>query len=248
MNLGLNVLAYAKNRQLKYKYAFFDQQTSRSRRDDIGRNKITVAELLHPGGCHVAPRALNNLLEAAADQLRLRVELSKNQLNISDPALFDFHMAFMHGRSSFRLTEEERKQLRLYLQRGGLILADAVCANRAFAESFRREFGNLLPDHPLQPIPPDDPIFTDQYGGFDLRFVTRRDPQLANSNGVPQEAFRRVRPELEGIRIEDRWAVIFSPYDLSCALERQQTIGCRGYSPEDAARIGINVLLYSLQQ
>ena len=248
MNLGLNVLAYATNRQLKYKYAFFDQRISRSRGDDISRNKITVAELLHPGGCHVAPRALNNLLEAAADQLRLRVELSKNQLNISDPALFDFHMAFMHGRSTFRLTEEERKQLRLYLQRGGLILADAVCANRAFAESFRREFGNLLPDHPLQPIPPDDPMFTDQYGGFDLRFVTRRDPQPADSNGVPQEAFRRVRPELEGIRIEDRWAVIFSPYDLSCALERQQTVGCRGYSPEDAARIGINVLLYSLQQ
>ncbi|MGQ9503874.1 MAG: DUF4159 domain-containing protein [Thermogutta sp.] len=248
INLGLNVLAYATNRQLKYKYAFFDQQTSRSRRNDVNRNRITVAELLHPGGCHVAPRALNNLLEAAADQLQLRIELSKNQLNISDPALFDYHMAFMHGRGSFRLTDEERKQLRLYLQRGGLILADAVCASRAFTESFRREFGNLLPDHPLQPIPPDDPIFTEQYGGFDLPFVTRRDPQPSNGNGKPQEAMRRVHPELEGIRIEDRWAVIFSPYDLSCALEKQQTIGCRGYSPEDAARIGINVFLYSLQQ
>ncbi|HPZ83693.1 MAG TPA: DUF4159 domain-containing protein, partial [Thermogutta sp.] len=68
------------------------------------------------------------------------------------------------------------------------------------------------------------------------------------NTGKSEEMFRQVRPELEGIRLEDRWVVIFSPYDLSCALERQQAIGCRGYSPEDAARIGINVLLYSLQQ
>lgn len=248
LNLGLNVLAYATNRQLKYKYAFFNQQSSRAVRDNVRRNKIAVAELLHPGGCHVAPRALNNLLEAAADQLHLRVELAKNEIAISDPALFDFHLAFMHGRNAFRLTDEERKQLRLYLERGGMILADAVCANRAFAESFRREFGNLFPDHPLQPIPPDDPLFTEQYGGFDLRFVTRRDPQPTDNTGKSEEMFRQVRPELEGIRLEDRWVVIFSPYDLSCALERQQAIGCRGYSPEDAARIGINVLLYSLQQ
>lgn len=248
VNLGVNILAYATNRQLKYKYEFFERPSLVSAQDTVARDRIAVAQLLHPGGCHVAPRALNNLLEAAAEQLRLRVDLAKYEINITDPALFDFHLAFMHGRNAFRLTDDERQQLRVYLERGGMILADAVCANRAFAESFRREFATLIPDHPLQPIPPDDPIYTTAYGGFDVRFVTRRDPQPVGPESPAAEALRRVPPELEGIRIDDRWAVIFSPYDLSCALERQQTVGCRGYTPEDAARLGINILLYSLQQ
>ena len=51
-----------------------------------------------------------------------------------------------------------------------------------------------------------------------------------------------------GIQLDGRWAVIFSPYDISCALESREAIGCRGYTQKDAARIGLNVLLYSLNQ
>jgi len=34
---------------------------------------------------------------------------------------------------------------------------------------------------------------------------------------------------------------------LSCALEKHDSLECRGYTREDAARIGLNVLLYALQ-
>jgi hypothetical protein len=60
-------------------------------------------------------------------------------------------------------------------------------------------------------------------------------------------AVRRVPPELEGIRMDDRYGVIFSQFDLSCALEKHDSLECRGYTREDAARIGLNVLLYALQ-
>ena len=63
-----------------------------------------------------------------------------------------------------------------------------------------------------------------------------------------EDILRQVPPELEGIRFDDRWGVVFSPYDLSCALERHNSLECQGYIREDAARIGLNVLLYSLQQ
>ena len=43
-------------------------------------------------------------------------------------------------------------------------------------------------------------------------------------------------------------AVIFSPYDISCALEAGVSMECKGYVREDAAKLGINVLLYALQQ
>ena len=52
-------------------------------------------------------------------------------------------------------------------------------------------------------------------------------------------------PELEGVRFGDRYGVIFSQFDLSCALEKRDSLECRGYTREDAARIGLNVLLYA---
>jgi hypothetical protein len=35
---------------------------------------------------------------------------------------------------------------------------------------------------------------------------------------------------------------------LSCALENQSSLECKGYTKEDAAKIGVNIVLYALQQ
>ena len=45
-----------------------------------------------------------------------------------------------------------------------------------------------------------------------------------------------------------RYAVIYSKYDISCALERQASVACAGYIPEDAEKIAINIILYALLQ
>ena len=46
---------------------------------------------------------------------------------------------------------------------------------------------------------------------------------------------------LEGIEIDGRFVVIFSPYDISCALERQSTSACEGYVQKDAFKIAHNL-------
>lgn len=93
--------------------------------------------------------------------------------------------------------------------------ATAFAASRAFSEAFRSEMLALMPEHKLEPIPTDDPLFTAaEYGGFDIRQVTLREP--AGSDGPLKAGKRQITPKLEGVRIGDRWAVIFSPYDLSC--------------------------------
>ena len=98
--------------------------------DPIERGKIAVANLRHPGGCDAAPRALANLMEAAARELKIRVDVHPSLLSITDPALFDYHLVFMHGRNNFHLTDRERAQLKTYVERGGMILADSICATR----------------------------------------------------------------------------------------------------------------------
>jgi hypothetical protein len=248
LSIGINVLAYATNRQLKNKEDSFVPQDTPAADGGSGRWQIRVASLRHPGGCAAAPRALPNLLAAAARELKLRISGEERQINITDPSLFHYHLAFMHGRGSFELTPDERKQLKTYLERGGMILADSICASPAFTESFRREMALILPGKPLAPVPANDRMLTRDYGGFDLSSVTQRVPQPEDRGGPLKDILQKGPPVLEAIKLDDRYAVVFSPYDLSCALEKQNSLECHGYSRDDAARIGMNVILYSLQQ
>lgn len=246
--LGANILAYATNRQFQGREESFRIAAELGPRDRIERGRLSVAALRHPGGCNAAPRALATLMETAGAKLGIRTAAPPDPIDPAGDALFDYHLVFIHGRHAFRLTDTERQHLRLFLERGGMLFGDAICASSAFAESFRREIAAVLPDQRLEPIPADDPIWTSAYGGFDLKSVTRRDPQPAGATGPLRASLRKSPPELEGIRLEGRWAVVFSPYDLSCALEKHDSLECRGYTREDAARIGLNVVLYSLHE
>ena len=195
------------------------------------------------------PGALLNLLRTASQgELKLQVRAAPEMINISDPNLFRYPMVFMHGRQDFHLTDAERLRLRQYLERGGTLLADAICASQPFATAFRREIGAAMPGHSIKRIPANDPLFTTAYGGYDIRHVSLRDPPTAGNSQPIAARVRQIEPQLEGINIDGRWVVIFSPFDISCALESHQGIGCRGYTQQDAARIGLNVLLYSLNQ
>ena len=248
LSTGINILAYATNRELKHKDEIPSQLTKRTNAESPRRGTLFIANLRHPGGCSAAPRALVNLMEAAAEEIKIPTGTEEHDLSITDDAIFDYHLVFMHGRTSFSLTQREREQLRAYIQRGGMLFANSICASKAFAQSFRNEMATILSEYPLEPIPLSDPIFSKAYGGFDLSTVTRRDPQARSGNESIRDRLKSVPPELEGVRIDDRYAVVFSRYDLSCALEKQNSLECQGYVREDAARIGLNVVLYSLQE
>ena len=246
--IGVNVLAYATNRDPKGKEAAFvgvdniaDLNTASS------RGVIQIAKLQHGGGCNDAPGALVNLLRTAAQgDLKLRVSTTEFPIRADDKSLFQFHLSFMHGRHDFRFTPGERESLRRYLENGGTLFADSICASKDFADAFRREIQAVFPDLSLQRIPASDSLYSTSTGGFDLRKVDRRDPVEQGADQPMQTRVRQVEPELEGISIEGRWAVIFSPYDISCALEQHESLECRGYTRADAARLGLNVLMYSL--
>jgi len=244
--IGANVLAYATNREVKRKDELFTiAPEGRRPADRLERGQLAIAKLRHSGLCDAAPAALANILRAAARELGVRVDDEPGQIDASDPRLFEHHLVFMHGRQAFSFTPDERGQLGTFLERGGMLLADSVCAATPFTQAFRREIAAVLPEARLEEIPADDPIFTaDAYGGYDIGDVTLREP--AGGDGRLGVRKRRMPPRLEGVRMGDRWAVIFSPFDLSCALEKQNSMECTGYDRTDAERIALNVLLYSL--
>ncbi|MCH7495220.1 MAG: DUF4159 domain-containing protein, partial [Candidatus Marinimicrobia bacterium] len=246
--VGVNVLAYATNREPKGKEASFVDLTDLASLEASGsRGTIQIAKLQHGGGCNDAPGALVNLLRAAAQgELKLQISTTEFPIRVDDKHLSRFILAFMHGRHDFRFTPRERESLKNYLENGGTLLADSICASKEFTAAFRREIQAALPGSKLRRMPITEPIFTDDAGGFDIRQVSRRDPIDGQADQPLRARVRKVEPELEGIRLDGRWAVIFSPYDISCALEQHEAMECRGYTREDAARIGLNVLMYAL--
>ncbi len=54
-------------------------------------------------------------------------------------------------------------------------------------------------------------------------------------------------PFLEGIKYNGRWVVLYSKYDIGCALERHQSVDCLGYHPDSAVKIAGAALLYTLR-
>jgi hypothetical protein len=245
--IGTNVLAYATNRELKRKDELFVVDTPPPTRpvDGFQRGQIAIGKLKHSGMCDAAPAALANILRAAARELGVRVDDSPSQIDPLDPALFTHHLVFMHGRQGFAFTPPQRDRVTEFLQRGGMLLADSVCAAPGFTKAFRTEIAAILPDAKLEEIPADDPMFTAaEYGGYDIREVTLR--ESVGGDGPLAARKRRTAPKLEGVRLGDRWAVIFSPYDISCALEKQNSLQCTGYDRDDAEKIALNILLYSL--
>ncbi|MGE0758395.1 MAG: DUF4159 domain-containing protein [Pirellulaceae bacterium] len=248
LRIGANVLTYATNRELRNK---LDQPRIAGVKPPVeayDRGTFHLPKLVHDGGSDDAPNALPNFLQFLQSLGVMRATVENRRIAATDPLLFDYPIVFLHGRRDFQFSPAERKALKTYLDRGGVLFADAICANPEFAEAFRREMELLFPGRPLARIPPEHPLFTRAFRGFDLRKVTLRDPQFRAGDDPLRANLTQVSPVLEGLAIEDRLAVILSPFDLSCALENGASLECKGYIKEDAARLAVNVVLFVLQQ
>ncbi|MGP0062632.1 MAG: DUF4159 domain-containing protein, partial [Isosphaeraceae bacterium] len=100
--------------------------------------------------------------------------------------------------------------------------------------AFRKFVAELLPNSRLVPIPRNDELYTTKVG-FDLS-----DSQYTKAAGGGKDL-----PQLEGVKINDHWAIIYSKNDIGCALERHTGIDCKGYTYESALKIAGNIVIYS---
>jgi hypothetical protein len=212
----------------------------------VPRGYVKVAQLKHEGDWHPAPRAMSNLMNHLKEQARLDVALKTEEINAAHPDLFNFKLMYMHGRNAFKMDQEELKSIRANLKTGGLLLADACCGKKAFDGAFRSFAEQLFPDHKLEPIPDTDELYSQELNGTAITTVRCR---RERPGGMGAEAeFSEVPPLLEGIRINGRWVVIYSKYDIGCALEKHQSADCLGHDHASALRLGSAVVLYALHR
>lgn len=243
--IGINVLTYATGKELKEKLDTVTILEDVKNLVPTDRGVFFLPKLRHNAGADDAPHAMSNLIQWLDRTNPFRLSDERRMIGITDDELEPYPLVFMHGRGKLELSEVQRDALRNSLRNGGFIFADAICADAQFVESFRREM-QLILGEPLTNLEAGHPLLTPVYSGFDIRQVRVIDPDQDGDNVIAAQ--RRITPRLEVGKVDNRLAVIFSPLDLSCALESRHSLQCHGYVREDAARIGINVILFALQQ
>ncbi|MBI3862688.1 MAG: DUF4159 domain-containing protein [Planctomycetia bacterium] len=242
---GTNIVAYVTGREIMNKIQQQEQVLAAAEPDRVARDLLEIKKIRYTGDWDAAPQALKNLLIALGRTTGAPVASKPRDLQLLDPKLFRSPIVYMHGRHDFNLSRNEQEKLKEYIGQGGVLFSDACCGVPAYDRSFRALMKQLFPDNPLKRIPPDHEIFRI---GHELKTVKRREPDVDQVNSALQVSVRTVEPFLEGIEINGRYVIVYSKYDISCALERQASVACTGYVHEDAVRIGINVILYFLNQ
>ena len=261
LDIGLNILAYATGRNMKYKEEI--PESADTGNQGTERNDFYAAILDLGGGSVCAPRAIPNLMKKINSELGIPAQTKVNRVRPDSAELFESPLLFLHGRNEFTLGEQDVLRLRNYFDWGGFLFANSICASGKFTRAFAAEMKKVFPDSEIAPIPPDDPIYTNRYGGWNIREIEVRLPKRQSvaaggadaiesapaAQGTPpvMSSITKGRPKLFGIQREGRWVVVFSPYDVSCALENSGAAECPGYSSESAYRLSVNIVLYAME-
>ena len=244
--LGANVIAYATGLEPPQQRLTVRQVASENKSDLSPPNGfLKPAQLKLLNEPAPAPAAMRNLMAHARTAAKLDVVLAPELVTADNPELFKFKFLYLHGRKAFTFAPAEQEGLRATLQSGGLLLADAACGSPAFDKAFREEIAKVIPGAKLVPIPLDDPLFSAELTGDEIRSVKRR--EKAGGSG-PDSGFQELPPLLEGVKIDGRWAVIYSKYDLGCSLEGHRSTDCLGHTRESALRLATAALVYMLKR
>ncbi len=246
-DLGLNLIAYATG---------LEPPKDRGTRGDVPRDEPTarvrsgylkVALLRHGDDWKPAPQAMPTLMRELRKSAGLDVSLRTDDIGPLTRGFHEHKFLYMHGRKTFTYNEKELAALAYNLENGGLLLADAACGAKDFEKSFRAMVADLCKiwggKYKLEPIPLSDELYSKQLNGTPiLRVQCRRD-----EGGKRDTEYHSYEPLLEGVKIDGAWAIVFSKYDIGCALEKTRSPDCLGHDYDSAVRLGSAVVLYALK-
>ena len=200
------------------------------------RDDFVFAQLQHEGDWDPDPSAVHNLLKFARDNSTMEVKFKRQNVRLKDPATADYPLLYMTGHRTFTWSPEEVGRLQRYLKAGGMLLADACCGRVSFDLAFRREIAKVLPKTKLERLPPDHPIYHCHYDVERVDYTPR----------VREDFGPFDTPELEGMAIDGRLAVVYSRFDLGNGWEQFPHAYSHGLKDEPAMQIGTNVIVYAI--
>lgn len=199
---------------------------------------LTLARLDYSGNDDPEPGAWPRMAKLLRLHAKTDLTIKSSKIAALDPKATP--LAHMTGTTTFPVTEADVAALRKYLDGGGTLFADAAGGKAEFTKSFLTLASRLYPDKPLGSISTECPLVNGKLtDSVDLARVEYRmyyRLKLGNRHSVG----------LQGIQVNGRYVVIFSPEDVTSGLLGTSTWGILGYTPEWAQAIARNVVLYAL--
>jgi hypothetical protein len=120
---------------------------------------FTLARLKYTGGgdWYSDESSLRNLLRALKARGDIRVSQDKEAVvTATDPELWNYPLVFMTGHGNVKMSDEELRSMRRYLDQGGFLWADD---NFGLDKSFRELMRRLYPETPLVELPFSHALF-----------------------------------------------------------------------------------------
>ena len=169
-------------------------------------------------------------LSAVAAETSIQTARKFKPVKLADKELFRFPFAVMTGEGAFSLSDDERRNLKAYLEKGGFLLASAGCSSREWGDSFRREMQTVFGERKLTELTLAHPIFRTVY----------EVPRLDMAHGG--------EGKLSGLNMGGKTVVIYSQDGLNDTGTMHGCCCCGGNEIKNAQKVNANILAYALLQ
>ncbi len=200
--------------------------------------RLTFAQVRHAGRWDPRPDGLARLAWETAKRTSIETSPVVKPLGLADPDLFRYPFAVLSSDQAVPApADNEIAELRRYLSYGGFLLVDDASATRggAFEQSARQLVSRIVPGAQLARVPREHVLYKSFY-------------LLDGPSGRTASS-----PDLEGLEMGGRLAVLYSGNDLVGALARD-SLGSWEFEVtpggelqrEKSIRLGVNIAMYAL--
>ncbi len=168
-------------------------------------------------------------LSTVASETGINTSRKFKPVKLGEREVFRFPFAVMTGEGAFTLTDDERKNLKLYLEKGGFLLASAGCSSKEWGESFTGEMKAIFPERKLEEVPMTHSIFRTIFD-------------------IPRLDTKQEDAKLFGLTIGSKIVVIYSPDGLNDTGTMHGCCCCGGNEIKNSQKVNANILAYALLQ
>jgi len=206
---------------------------NRGARPDLAGG-FTIARLKYTGGgdWYSDESSLRNLLLEMKRRGDVRVSHDKEAVvTATDPELWNYPFLFMTGHGNVKMSAEEVKALRGYLDQGGFLWADD---NFGLDPSFRALMRSVFPEAALTELPFTHPLFQRPFS------FPNGAPKVHEHDGGPPRVF--------AIHRNGRLVVLYTfDADIGNGIEDAGVHDDPPAKREAALRFAVNIVSYALQ-
>lgn len=193
---------------------------------------ITLARVKYSGGdWYNDPSILPNLASEINKRTTIKVAPEQATISLSSIDLFDYPFIFLTGHKEIKLSQDETRNLREYLVKGGFLYVDD---DYGLDKSFRQEIEKVFPGMKFEELPFSHPIYHSFYDFSQLPKIHKHDGKHPQGYGIWYQG-RLVIFYTYETNISDGWA---DPWVHKDPPDKR----------EEALKLGINIIIYALTQ